>query len=489
MHAAESAQLTTTAEDNNLAPPRLPSISCLLNSIPPPLDRSPDDVTPSQERHGSIPSLTVERTDSAASPSLALPVPPPPAPQLPSSTDYPYPLPYEHGPRGPIEDVRPPSAAASPRTYSPTASQTPAHNFGNRSFYPPSAQHAPTFDSFPPQYDPGSMDLHRQRSASFNAFQPYPPPSQSLPSPYPGRPYPGFATSSERRSSGSDERGMSHGGLGPWRNRRRGPESPYDGSGHSLPPPAQQTQPQHPPGQWLQPNSYSPTRPRALSISTADEYYAGRPAWSTVPPSMGPPPPLHHLDPSQRRSESDPYPMEYFHRPFPPSNSFNRAAPLSAGVSNDFSYLRLGSGDYSRNHLLQNVPPALPIPPPLAPTPTDAHPDLRPIVLPSGLAGSAPSSAGSTSTSHFSAHSGNGLPTPLSAGPASSLPSPSTSAASTSFDLNGSGQNDERGDASGSSENGKYCCPHCCGTSDFDRRNSADMEDDEDQDAEGERDD
>ncbi|GAA5887294.1 hypothetical protein JCM16303_006579 [Sporobolomyces ruberrimus] len=468
------SELIATEDNNNLPPPRLPSISSLLNSIPPPPERGPDDVVTPQDRRGSIPSLSIKRPNSPSSQALALPPPPPPSSQpLAAATDYHYPhatLPYDNGRRSSNED------AASPGAYSPSIPQNAtAAGFNNRPYYAPTSQQLPVYDS----YDPSNGDPNRQRSASFNSttYHPYPP-SQSLPSPY-GRPYPSFATSSERRSSGSDERGLAQGGLGPWRNRRRAGESPYDGNGLPLPQPPQQQQQQQQQmqmqqhqqhqqqqqqGQWLQSSSYSPTRPRALSISTADEYYTSRPAWSNIPAAMGPPPPLHHPDYSQRRTESDPYPLEFFHRPFPPTKTFNRGAPLSAGVSNDFSYLRLGPQDYARHHL-QQVPPALPVPPPLAPTPTEAHPDLRPIVLPSGMAGSAPSSAGSTSTSQFSSQSGTGIPTPISAGPTSSLPSPSTSV-STGFDVNGQCgqgqvQGDGNGDGSGSTETGKYCCPHC----------------------------
>jgi len=217
------------------------------------------------------------------------------------------------------------------------------------------------------------------------------------------------------------------------------------------------------PPQWQQTVTYSPTRPRALSISTADDYYPSRPAWS---PNTAMAPPLHHLDPMQRRTESDPYPMEYFHRPFPP-NTLNRSVgPLPGGVTNDLSYLRLGpgggggGGDMPRN---QYIPPALPIPPPLVNAPSESHPDLRPIILPSGLPGSAPSSAGSTSTSVFSSHSGTGLPTPVSAGPNSSLSSPNTSN-STGLDLMGGGgsHGESYNDSNAPTESGKYSCPHCC---------------------------
>ncbi|GAA5952355.1 hypothetical protein JCM3765_001950 [Sporobolomyces pararoseus] len=463
--------INTASEDNNLPPPRLPSISSLLNSIPPPLaEQHNGEETPTNapEHRSGVPGLAVERTESPAS----IPLPPPPPSALPPPpSDYHYQLPYENATKSPNEGGSPHSAV--PPT---NPSQNSNQNFANRSFYASASQQVPVFDS----YDNGAHDPHRQRSSSFNTYPPYPPPSQSLPY---GRPYPGFATSSERRSSGSDERGMSHGGLGPWRNRRRGAESPYDANGLPLPPPLPQQQqpppqqPQHPhQGHWLQPNPYSPTRPRALSISAADEYYATRPVWSSIPPSnssMGPPPlplpqppPLqHHLN----RQDSDLYPVDYLHRPFPPTNNnFNRHPPFPAGVSNDFSYLRLTPGaDYPRNHLhapqpqQTYIPPALPIPPPLAQTPIEAHPDLRPIVLPNGLAGSAPSSAGSASASQYSSQSGTGLPTPASAG--SSIPSPNVTATAP-FDMNGSNQMDPGGgvvDASGSSESGKYCCPHC----------------------------
>ncbi|GAA5851359.1 hypothetical protein JCM3766R1_007012 [Sporobolomyces carnicolor] len=474
-----TAESAAPPDDAGLAPPRLPSISSLLNSLPPPpAERNGDEVDTPRERHPSNGGLQVERTESPAS-SLALPPPPPPTNLPPPPGDYGYQLPYDYGARSP-HDGGSPHGAVSPTIPQNSIQQQQPQNFAqNRSYY----QQLPVFDSAPGQ-DQGSFDPHRQRSASFNTYPPYPPqPSQTVNY---GRPYPGFATSSERRSSGSDERAMSHGGLGPWRNRRRGAESSYEGNGLAFPPSSAQTQPPPQQGHWLQPHAYSSTRQRALSISTTDEYYASRPAWSSIPPSsaMGPPP----LPPPAMHTE--PYAADYMHRPFQPTNSFNRSSgPLPGGVSNDFSYLRLGppggggpGPEYSRTYPLPlshphshshphpppqqpapqaYVPPALPIPPPLAPTPIEAHPDLRPIVLPSGLAGSAPSSAGSASASHYSSsQSGTGLPTPASAGPTSSIPSPNMTASS-AFDLNGHGQADAGADGSGSTESGKYCCPHC----------------------------
>ncbi|GAA5938939.1 C2H2-type zinc finger protein [Sporobolomyces koalae] len=476
-HPSPSQSLSeSTTPTGDLPPPRLPSISCLLNSIPPPPAAGATSATPvaststsasaSTERDGPPASDVgvVEQQQSRYQHQHQQPIP------------LPLPLPPSHSP-APLAVHAQPHAAYSlpepPNEYSHSVhasrylntNEEPATGHSqymsipgpaHRPYYPPPAP-APlvSYDSLSP-YD-AVPDGHRQRSTSYNPnYQPYPSPSQSLPSPS-ARPYPGFATSSERRGSGGEERGLSQGGIGPWRNRRRAIESPLAEGNLALP--QSQAQPSLAgQGQWLQqPNQWSPNRPRALSISTADEYYASRPAWSSTVSPMGPPP-LLHVDPSQRRTESDPYPLEYFHRPFPPSNPIGRGA-----VAHDLSYLRPNPGapDYSRQH--PYVPPALPIPPPLAAPPTEAHPDLRPIVLPNGLPTSAPSSASSNATSQYSSsHSGNGRPTPLSAGPlsagiGSTLPSPN---APTSVSLD-SAVGDLGGDASGSTETGKYCCPHC----------------------------
>ncbi|GAA5846951.1 hypothetical protein JCM5353_002542, partial [Sporobolomyces roseus] len=439
----------SAASPSSLPPPRLPSISSLLNSIPPPPERgvfeegTPSGTPSSSSRNSfdggrdGLPSLTVSQHSNGQSPSNRLPIPP-----TAVEPSYPTPPYVDESARFSLENGHSPRNVIST---SPNDSLTnwdqSSGGLGSRPYYSAPTNQLP-FESLSP-FDASQAAAHRQRSASLNtSYQTYPPsvPSQALPSHY-GRPYPGFATSSERRSSGGEDRGPPHGGLGPWRNRRRGAESSYDAS---MAPP-----------QWQQTVTYSPTRPRALSISTADDYYPSRPAWS---PNTAMGPPLQHLDPMQRRTESDPYPMEYFHRPFPPNTMHRNGGPLPGGVTNDLSYLRLGPGGGGEMPRNQYIPPALPIPPPLVNAPSDSHSDLRPIILPSGLPGSAPSSAGSTSTSVFSSHSNTGLPTPVSAGPTSSLSSPNTSG----LDMMGAGSHGELyNDSNAPTESGKYSCPHC----------------------------
>ncbi|GAA6063639.1 hypothetical protein JCM10212_002600 [Sporobolomyces blumeae] len=434
-------------------PPRLPSISSLINSLPPPPEQILDDpaVGLSPPRRGSFDDRDRLSTFTASQPASTSQVPSPirpfrtPVLASPESHSLPEPL-ARDPPRLSLDEPRQagmslstaryPPSGVSPIGYHGLTSRDPLA-YGERQ-YSTSSPHLPS-TSLPP---PDVSDAYiRQRSASLNTTYPaYTPPSMPATSAY-HRPYPGFATSSERRGSGGDERPPSQGGLGPWRTRRRAQDGPYDFS-------------TTPANNWLKPASaaYSPTRPRALSISAADEYYASRPAWFATAPSAGGP--IAHLQPPQRRTESDPFPSDHFTRPFPPHSALPPGS-ASAGVTSDLAFLRLAANEPQRGPY---VPTALPTPGSTGPAPTEVHPELRSLVVPSGMAGSAPSSASSTSNSVSTSQSHEGIPTPISAGPTSSLPSPSTSA-STGGDYGG--MIDAANDGPPTSENGRYGCPHC----------------------------